>query len=116
MDGFDNNVYETVETVEVVDSGNRSSVFAVISLVCGILALLCSCCGWLSITVSVAAVVLGILSLNRQEPDRGLAIAGIVCGGVGLLIAVLILIFATAASNVLNPEQVEDVIERIQDI
>ncbi|MBR1450804.1 MAG: DUF4190 domain-containing protein, partial [Lachnospiraceae bacterium] len=81
MSDFDNNGFETTETVETVenvetiDEGadsstdysdytssqttysepvNESKVFAIISLVCGIVSLVCSCCGWLSIILAVA--------------------------------------------------------------
>ena len=131
---------ETVETVETVDaagaqstyestydsapeydstytqpgSESGSKVFGIISLVCGILALLCSCCGWFGIILAVAAIVLGILSMNKQEDARGMAIAGIVCGGVGLLIGIVVIIIGGAISS-LDSNTVEDFVERIED-
>ena len=135
MDGFDNNGYETaetVETVETVDVNNGgytettydstysepqqgdSKVFGIISLVCGILALLCSCCGWFGIVLAVAAIVLGILSINKGENAKGMAIAGIVCGGIGLLIGIVVLIMGAALSSV-DPDSVEQFVEQLEE-
>ncbi|MBR1450319.1 MAG: DUF4190 domain-containing protein, partial [Lachnospiraceae bacterium] len=97
---------------------NESKVFAIISLVCGIVSLVCSCCGWLSIVVAVAAIVLGIISINKQENAKGMAIAGIVCGGVGLVIAVAILIFGAVMGEAINanPEIMEDFVDQIENL
>ena len=115
MDGFNNN--DTYETVENVSAPEKSSkVFAIISLVCGILGLLCSCCGWIGILVAVAGVVLGIISLNKEDA-RGMAIAGIVCGGIGLLIAVIVLILAASAGAALesmDPDSVREYFEQLE--
>ena len=145
MSDFENNGFETTETVETVEnvetidegagsstdysgytSGqttytepvNDSKVFAIISLVCGIVSLLCSCCGWLSIVVAVAAIVLGIISINKQENAKGMAIAGIVCGGVGLLVAVVFLIAGAAMGKAFtdNPDSVEEILDQIQNL
>ncbi len=144
MSEYDNNGFETTETTETVETVenvetidetaggttdyttsqtyaepvNDSKVFAIISLVCGIVSLVCSCCGWLSIIVAVAAIVLGIISINKQENAKGMAIAGIVCGGAGLLVSVIILIVGAVMGETINsmdPNAVEDMIERIQD-
>lgn len=133
MDGFDNNeTVETVENVETIDNStdsyasqtsysydsapaeSGSKVFGIISLVCGILGLLCSCCGWFGILLGVAAVVLGILSINKQEDAKGMAIAGIVCGGIGLLIAIIILIAGSALSSV-DPDSIQKYVEQLED-
>ena len=145
MSDFDNNGFETTETVETVenvetiDEGagtsteytdyassqtkyeepvNDSKVFAIISLVCGIVSLVCSCCGWLSIILAVAAIVLGIISINKQENAKGMAIAGIICGGVGLVIAVVLLIVGAAMGEAINanPDSVEDLIDRLENL
>ncbi len=65
---------------------------AIASLVCGILSLLCcplaccgSCCGGLNVLLAIAAVVLGIISLVKAFEGKGMAIAGLVCGGIALV-------------------------------
>ena len=65
---------------------------AIASLVCGILSLLCcplawcgSCCGGLNVLLAIAAVVLGIIALVKAFEGKGMAIAGLVCGGIALV-------------------------------
>ena len=140
MSEFDGNGYETaetvetIETVETVDAGgsydaggytapnydstyaepkNDSKVFAIISLVCGILSLLCSCCGWLGILIAVAGVVLGIISIKKEEDAKGMAIAGIICGGIGLLIAIIVIVSLGALSSA-DPESIKQYFENLE--
>ncbi len=157
MSEFDNNGYDTEETVETVetvenvetvdsvgategyDAGASYSTYeqtqsydqnayyaapdageggskglAIASLVCGIISLLCSCCGWLGIIVSVAAVVLGIVSITKKEDGKGMAIAGIICGGVGLLIGIVVLIMGAAVSS-MDPDALTNYVEQIEE-
>ncbi|MFF1383960.1 DUF4190 domain-containing protein [Arthrobacter sp. NPDC058288] len=62
------------------------------------------CCGiavfiglGLFILPQIAAVVLGHLALHREPAGRGLAIAGLVLGYVGLALTAIVLTFAVAA-------------------
>lgn len=85
----------TVEP-EIVEAPAKksSNVLAIISLVAGILSVVLSCCcGWLSIVFSIAAVILGIISpKNEYGKKSGMAIAGIICGAVGIVGFVISLI------------------------
>lgn len=141
MSEFDNNGYETVDNVETVEtvenvetvdatdaysgtvestpgyeapSNEGSKVFAIISLVCGILSVICCCTGWVGIVLSVAAIVLGILSFNKQEDARGMAIAGIVCGAVGVVLALVIVIMG-AAFSAADASDIEQYVEQFTD-
>lgn len=65
---------------------------AIASLVCGILSLLCcplaccgSCCGGFNVLLAIAAIVLGIIALVKAFEGKGMAIAGLVCGGIALV-------------------------------
>ncbi len=65
---------------------------AIAALVCGILSLLCcplaccgSCCGGFNVLLALAAIVLGIVTLVKTFEGRGMAIAGIICGGIALV-------------------------------
>lgn len=62
-----------------------TNVLGIVSLVLGILSIVLFCCGWTSIVLGIAAVITGIFGL-RQPKGKGVAIAGIVCGSVGMLI------------------------------
>ena len=69
------------------------------SMVCGILSIVTICClgslyslyGSIPIILGIAGVVLGIVQIVKNE-SRGMAIAGIVCGAVGIVFSVISLI------------------------
>lgn len=77
----------------------QSSVFAIISMICGILGVLCCCFGAIAIVLNVAAIVLAIISFKKAEPLKGMAIAGVICGAVGLVCAIVMTIFSVALQN-----------------
>lgn len=73
---------------------------AIISLVVGLLGCpLSCCCGFFSLPLSIGAIVLGILSVLRinKEPHRfkgkGIAIAGIVLGGLIVVLMIVGIVF-----------------------
>ncbi len=76
------------------------NIFAVISMVSGIVALIFSCCCLLSIPCSIAAIVFGILSLKSER--RAMAIAGIVIGAVSIVISVIVAISIIVAIIIEN--------------
>ena len=79
--------------------GQQTSVMAIISLVTGILGVLC--CG--SFIFGIAAVVLGFLGRkeisesNGQKKGGGLATAGLVLGGIGIVLSVAYWILVVAS-------------------
>ena len=71
----------------------KKSTLAIVSLVLGIVALLLSCCcSYLSIPLGIAAVVCGAISIKNKEGGKGMAIAGMITGGVGFFFAVLLVV------------------------
>lgn len=88
---FDRTGYETPQ--------RGSSALAGASLGTGIGALACTvCCGCFSLPLSITAITLGLLAQaeikREQKEGRGMAIAGIVCGAVALLLFALMMILA----------------------
>ena len=73
--------------------------YSIASLVCGILGLLCCCCGFFGLILSAAGVILGIISLNKNCEGKGMAIAGIVCGGIGAAFTLITIISGTVSGN-----------------
>ncbi|MCM1105854.1 MAG: zinc-ribbon domain-containing protein [Blautia sp.] len=76
---------------------------AVTSMVLGIIALLVCCCvkwWWLTLALAVVSIVLGALALNRHTTGKDMAIAGIVCSGIALVLKlIVVLICATILSS-----------------
>lgn len=111
-------------STESLKEDNGYKGVAIASLICGIVALLCcplscaSCCGGFNILVAIAAVVLGIIALVKKFTGKGLAIAGIVCGGIAVVGTIIMLIAgassASAMTDILGSD-FEDALEEIYD-
>lgn len=96
---------------------------AIASISCGGAGLLLSsCCGALAIPlipVPIVAIVLGILSLNKikKNPDmlqgKGLAIGGIVCGGLAILFSLAYGLFVLFAATA-DPTFMEEMLESLE--
>jgi hypothetical protein len=76
-----------------------TSGLAIASLVCGIISIPGGCCcSFVSIPLAIAAVILGVIGMNKvnAEPNiytgKGLAIGGIVTGGVAVIFGIIMLI------------------------
>ena len=86
---------------------NQSYGFGVASLVCGILALI-SCCIWCTcVPLGVLSIVFGVLQLQKGTA-KGMAIAGIICSVVGILLLIVLTIYG----NFLQSSGVYDEIMR----
>lgn len=72
----------------------KMNPLAIVSLVAGILSVPLCCCLGGGALPGIVAVVTGFMAISQcnQDPNmkgRGLAIAGLVCGGVGVLLGIL---------------------------
>ncbi len=114
---------DAVYTVDE-DVPEDSKILGILSMILGIVSVTFGCCGfcfcsgWFGVILSVSAVVLGIVSLAKRENAKGMAIAGIVCGGVGVLLAVIMTIKdpATFVFESIDRNQLEDYVDRIDEI
>ena len=79
--------------------GGGNIGFAIASMVCGILSLLCCCLDLFSPILAIAAIVLGVITLCFKYDGKGMAIAGIATGGVALVFRIIILIIAFATGT-----------------
>ena len=65
--------------------------FAIASLICGIISMLCCICSCANLPLCIAAIVLGIITLTKHYDGKGMAIAGIITGGLGLVLGLVML-------------------------
>lgn len=96
---FSGNTYEAQPqyyTAEPMPQKNGNKGFAIASLVCGILAVICCCFSCVSLVLAIAAVALGIVTLACKYDGKGMAIAGIVMGGLGILMFVGMIIIGAS--------------------
>jgi hypothetical protein len=70
----------------------EDKTLGLLALVFGSLALPLACCWPLGLASGGAGVILGILGIRRsaegQTTNRGLALGGLICGGIGVLLAI----------------------------
>jgi len=87
-----------------------SNGFAVAALVLGILSLVMFFTIWLPFLLGVLAIVFGALGISRANriggKQKGLAIAGLVCGAVGMVLAI---VFIVLIVNVASDQNVQDI-------
>ncbi len=81
--------------------------FAIASMICGIVALLCCCSGFGDFALAIAAIVLGIITLVKGFDGRGMALTGLITGAVGLILALIMGILSVSAGGL--TEMMEDV-------
>lgn len=82
---FEDNVSST-PIVEGVPEEKQT--MAIISLVCGILSIVLSCC-CLGFICSAVAIATGIIVKVKNKPGEKLALAGIITGGVGIVVSII---------------------------
>lgn len=94
--GFSSVSYGTVQTEPRSEAEGGCIGLSIASLVCGILSLICCCLTWFSFVLTVAAIVCGIITLVKNYDGKGMAIAGIITGGLGLVIVLISLCISVA--------------------
>ena len=92
MENNTNNLNENqnVNNVETNAVENKKKNFSIAALVLGIVALVLSCIWYISIPCAILAIIFGILGLKSSK--RGMSIAGITTGAIGMFICIAILI------------------------
>jgi len=93
-------------------SSKPSPIASIISLIAGVLTFVPGCCcGLVGIPFALIAVVTGVVALvlakQGKASGQGMAIAGIVCGSIYLLllvVAVILNISGVLEQNILRPQ------------
>lgn len=68
---------------------NKGNIFSILALVFGIMGLVTSCLV-IGIFPAIPGVIFGIMALNNKQ-SKGMAITGLVCGAVGIVISLFML-------------------------
>ena len=67
---------------------------AIAGMVCGIVSDV-FCCTWIfALIIAIVGLILSIAALVRNSKGKGMAVAGVVCSAVGIVLFVLLTIFA----------------------
>ena len=79
--------------MSMMQANNQGMGLGIASMVLGILALVTCCCWYISGPLSAISLILGIIGI-KSDNGKGMAIAGVVCSGVALLILGCIMVYS----------------------
>lgn len=85
-----------------METQNKKNSLAIASLVLGILGFL-TAIFVVGIFLDIIAIILGIISIKKQNRDKGLSIAGIIIGGISILLIIVILVLPTESTETAVP-------------
>jgi FtsH-binding integral membrane protein len=90
--------YEKKENVrydEIFENGKKKTLaFSIVSLVTGILSVLCCCFYWVSLPLGIIAIVFAAISRYKLGYFDGMAIAGLILGIFGTVIGTVVIILS----------------------
>lgn len=92
MENNTNNLNENQNSnnVETNAVENKKKNFSIAALVLGIVALVLSCIWYISIPCAILAIIFGVLGLKSSK--RGMSIAGITTGAIGMVLSILLIL------------------------
>ena len=99
---FQNNSYEQPNYQQPVppDQPQKTDTLAIVSLILGIAAIVLGCCiTYLGIALGIGGIICSVMSKKKQK--SGMATAGMVCSIVGIVFAVLWIIFSAVIIGML---------------
>lgn len=105
--------YQDVNGQGASQSTFSPSGFAIASLVLGILSLVCCCFWYVSGIFAVIGLVFSIIVLVKHKPGRGMAIAGLICSAIGLIIAVIMGIMVIYIGMNMSADDYKKIIDQI---
>ena len=102
---------------------NPGKGMAIAAMVCGIIAVLSCAFALVAIPCGIVALVLGIIALVKKKDGKGMAIAGVATGGVGLLASIVLLVLSfmavdflfNTAGDVIENTDFENVFSELED-
>jgi len=81
----------------------NQNTFGLLSMIFGIISIPLACCYGFGALFGIAGVVLGVTGMRKasagQASNRGMAIAGLVCGAVGIILGLVWLIVIIASPS-----------------
>lgn len=88
----------TVINDQFAAEAKRKNGFSIAALVLGIVSIVCCCISYLGLVCAALAIIFAVLDKKQNEGMNGMALAGLICGIIGAVIAVY-----TIVDGILNP-------------
>lgn len=97
------NPYMDIPTAQHFQPEVPSKTMGIVAMILGICSILFGCCiFFLAIPMAIAAIILGGIAMKRAKDagrSNGFALAGLICGIVGLALAVIYVLVLIAMSG-----------------
>ena len=93
----------TVINEQFAAENKRKNGFSIAALVLGIVSIVCCCISYLGLVCAALAIVFAILDKKQNAGMNGMALAGLICGIIGAVIAVY-----TIVDGILNPVELDE--------
>ena len=95
----------------------KTNTLAIVAVVCVVIGIVMSfCCGLFGIPVDLAALVCGGIALSQinrtRENGRGMAIAGLALGGLGIVLSIVMMMLGAAIQGLPQFQQFQQQIEQ----
>lgn len=98
--GYDNSNHNYISQNSLSGKDENAKNLAIVSLICGIIALLMGCCcGCFSFPISIVGIITGFMSNYDNGQKDKMAIAGIICSIISLLLVMIIIVFGVATGT-----------------
>lgn len=68
--------------------------FSIASMICGIFSIIC-CCSVFGFVTGIVALIFGIVTVKSNFAGKGMAIAGIITGGIGIFLWIVFMVIGS---------------------
>lgn len=90
----------------------ESQALAIAGMVLGIISLVCCCSGYIALVIGIVGFILSLIVLLQKKPGKGMAIAGIICSAI----AVIMIVVLTAIGNSVDTNELQKMLEELQEV
>ena len=105
--------YEKKEEVRYDEVFNKNKpktlAFSIVSLVTGILSIICCCGIWVSLPLGIVAIVFAAVSRKTLGYFDGMAIAGLILGIFGTVIGIMVIAFSYGPLSRMLEELIKEI-------
>ena len=92
QNGYENYNEDYAYNTVMSNGKPKTRLWSVLSLVLGILSVVCCCIGWTGIVYGALSIIFAVISRNRLGYFDGMAIAGLVLAVFGMVFGITVLI------------------------
>ena len=86
----------------------------IISLILGILSIICCCFGIISTVFAIAGIILAIVGNKKQK--HGVGTGGLVCSIIGLVLSLIILAISFAGRSYVAPRTMDEIFDYLEEL